>query len=123
MRNKIEPILKGSEHEEVPPNMLDAEKFFGKFDNVECLLRETVDRSRMSFTIKDIKKCIETVCDKFQIKFVSIDNRGILVFRDNENTHKLCVSLLCYREESVTAIKKIISDIKNREMCDDMLCR
>jgi len=111
MRNKIEPILEGSE--EITKNMLNAGKFFEKFENVESLLRETIDRSRMSFTVEDMKKCIEFVCDKFQIKFVSIDNMGMLTFRNNEMTHKLHVSLLCYREESIIAIKEIIHNIKN----------
>lgn len=113
MRNKIEPILEGSKYEKTPANMLDAGKFFEKFDNVESLLRETIDRSRMNFTVEDIKKCIELVCNRFQIQFVSIDNKGILTFRNNETTCELYISLLCYREESVKAIKEIIHKIEH----------
>lgn len=113
MKHKIEPILDGNEYEEIPPNMVNAGKFFEKFDNIENLLRDTVDRSRMSFGVEDIKKFMELMYDRFQIKFVSIDNRGILAFRNNEATHRLYVSLLCYREESINAVKEIIHNIKD----------
>ena len=108
MRSKIEPVLEGNIQGEVPKSMLDAEKYLEKFENIEELLKETVDRSRMSFAVKDIMKCIEVICDRFQIKFVSIDDRGRLIFRDNEDTFKLYVSLLCYREESVKAVREIM---------------
>ena len=110
MRSKIEPILEGHVQGEVPKNMLDAEKYLAKFENIEELLRETVDRSRMSFVVEDIMKCIELLCDRFQIIFASIDDRGRLIFRDNEYTHKLYVSLLCYREESIKAVKEMMEN-------------
>lgn len=108
MRSKIEPILEENIHGEIPQSMLDAEKYLGKFENIEELLKETVDRSRMNFSVEDIMKCIEIICDRFQIKFIYIDDRGRLIFRDNKDTFKLYVSLLCYREESVKAVKKIM---------------
>ena len=108
MRSKIEPILEENIQREVPQNMLDAGKYLGKFENIEQLLRETVDRSRMNFSVGDIMKCIEIICGRFQIKFIYADYRGRLIFRDSKDTFKLYVSLLCYREESIESVKKIM---------------
>ena len=108
MRSRIEPILEGDVNGEVPQSMLDAEKYLEKFENIEELLKDTVDRSRMSFVVEDIMKCIGIICDRFQIKFVYIDYMGRLTFRDNGDIHQLYVSLLCYRAESVEAVNKIM---------------
>lgn len=105
--------MEGSNDEEIPQNMLDAKKFFEKYENVESLLRDKIDRSRNSFTAKDLTKCIDFMCDRFQTRFISIDKNGILILENNETTHNLCISLSCYREESLNAINEIIDKMGN----------